>query len=52
METEGKSGPGPISVWVEQGVAGNCNQKVFAGANYVTESDCSKALHPNVYVVF
>ena len=32
------------------GGAGNRNQKVFAAVNFVKESDCGKALHPNVFV--
>ena len=31
-----------------RGDASNCNQKVFAAANYVTKSDWSAALHSNV----
>ena len=30
--------------------AGNLNQKVFAAANDVIQSDCNKAHHPNVFV--
>ena len=33
-----------------RGAAGNLNQRVFATKNYVTESGCGKALHPNVVV--